>query len=298
MIEIVKLYQDEEFKNSDELLEDIVKKLRHKDCDLFELYNYIMPWLWGNDSIFSVKNKYASLRNAIEHSTIGKARKDKFLEVFKIHPNTYKYLLKVQNENMKNRINDSLEFSKDSYLENMQKVKNIIVNKDFDTIRVNRQKNDYLLANLSALYFAMATGRRPWEIFQTVEISKVGKTVYYKGLAKKRDNEEVEFIAFPLDEDYHFLKKCLENVRKYYSDKDMDNKKFNQGVQQTWNKFAKYILDDKKVSYSVIRSMYSEIAVETQNKDNLDKEIFRRLVLSHAETVMSATDYYRKTKAV
>lgn len=296
-MELSKLFNNE-YANSEELYSEITRKLRHKDCDVVEMYNYIMPWLWGNDSIFTVKNKYAELRDYIEKSTIAKKRKEQLLEVFKIHSNTYRYLLAVQNEKAKDRLNNALEFSEDSYFDNMKKVKSIIENKDFDTIRVNRQENDYLLANLSALFFAMATGRRPWEIFKTVEISKVGKIVYYKGLAKKRDDIELEFIAFPLEEDYHFLKKCLENVRKYYEGKDIDNKKFNQGIQQTWNKFAKYILGDEKVSYSVIRSMYSEIAVKNLNKDNLDKEIFRRLVLSHAETVMSATDYYRKTKLV
>lgn len=296
-MEIVKLYNGE-FENAEVFYEEITRRLKHKDCNIIEMYNYIMPWLWGNDSIFSVKNKYAELRKHIENSTIGKKRKEELLEAFKIHTNTYKYLLSIQNEKAKDRLNNTLEFSEDSYFDNMQKVKSIIENKDFDSIRNNRQGNDYLLANLSALYFAMATGRRPWEIFSTIEISKIGKTVYYKGLAKKRDNEEVEFIAFPLEEDYHFLKKCLENVRKYYTEKNLDNKQFNQGVQQTWNKFAKNILGDTNVSYSVIRSMYSEIAVKNLNKDNLDKEIFRRLVLSHAETVMSATDYYRKTKVV
>lgn len=180
----------------------------------------------------------------------------------------------------------------------MKYVKNLIENKDFETIRINRQEDDYLLANLSAVYFAMATGRRSFEIFKTLDIYKVGKTMFYRGIAKKRDDEEIDFAAYPLDEDYQFLKKCLENIRKYYKVDEFDNKRFNQTYQNAWNKFIKNLLKDENISYSLIRDMYANVAIKNLNKDNLDIEIFRKLVLSHQDTMMSATDYYRKTKIV
>jgi len=297
-LEIADIYSEDEILKSEDLLDEVVRKLRKKDCDLFEVYNYILPYLWGSESIFTIKNKYGDLKKAIENSSIAAGRKKKFIKAFSIHPNTHLYMNKVAEKNAENRLNNKEEFSVESYIENMKKVKSIIEKKDFDSIRVNRQENSYLLANLSALYFCLATGRRPFEIFKSLDLIKVGKTIFYKGLAKKRDSEEIDYKAFPLDDDYQFLKKCLENIRKYYQIDNFDNKKFNQGVQQTWNKFAKYILEDKNISYSKIRSMYSEVALKKLNVDNLDNEMFRKLVLAHTDIVMSASDYYRKTKAI
>lgn len=292
------LFADRQIETTDEIVEAIVKDLKHRDSDIIEVYNYYLPFFFNSQSPFTMKNKYDLIRKSISDSSIAKKRKEECLRVFKIHTNIYNYMNILQNEKAKERLNDKKEFSEDSYFDNMKYVKNLILDKDFDSIRVNRQEDDYLLANLSALYFALATGRRSFEIFKTIEISKIGKTVYYKGIAKKRDDEEIEFTAFPLDEDYHFLKKCLENVRKYYKVDEFDNKRFNQTYQNAWNKFIKSLLKDENISYSLIRDMYANVAIKNLNKDNLDIEIFRKLVLSHQDTMMSATDYYRKTKIV
>lgn len=292
------LFADRQIETTDEIIETIVKDLKHKDNDIIEVYNYYLPFFYNSQSPFTMKNKYDLVRKSINESSIAKKRKNEILEVFKIHTNIFNYMNVLQHEKAKERLNDKKEFSEDSYFENMKYVKNLIENKDFDTIRINRQEDDYLLANLSAVYFALATGRRSFEIFKTLDLYKVGKTMFYRGIAKKRDDEEIDFAAFTLDEDYQFLKKCLENVRKYYKVDEFDNKRFNQTYQNAWNKFIKNILKDENISYSLIRDMYANVAIKNLNKDNLDTEIFRKLVLSHQDTMMSATDYYRKTKLV
>lgn len=292
------LFSDKQIETTEEIIETIVKDLKHKDSDLIEVYNYYLPFFFNSQSPFTMKNKYDLVRKGISDSSIAKKRKEECLRVFKLHTNIYNYMNVLQHEKAKERLNDKKEFSEDSYFENMKYVKNLIENKDFETIRINRQEDDYLLANLSALYFAMVTGRRSFEIFKTLDLYKVGKTMYYKGIAKKRDDEEIDFAAFPLDDDYHFLKKCLENIRKYYKVDEFDNKRFNQTYQNAWNKFIKSLLKDENISYSLIRDMYANVAIKNLNKDNLDVEIFRKLVLSHQDTMMSATDYYRKTKLV
>lgn len=292
------LFADRQIETTDEIIEAIVKDLKHKDNDIIEVYNYYLPFFYNSQSPFTMKNKYDLVRKSINESSIAKKRKNEILEVFKIHTNIFNYMNILQHEKAKERLNDKKEFSEDSYFENMKYVKNLIENKDFETIRINRQEDDYLLANLSAVYFAMATGRRSFEIFKTLDIYKVGKTMFYRGIAKKRDDEEIDFAAYPLDEDYQFLKKCLENIRKYYKVDEFDNKRFNQTYQNAWNKFIKNLLKDENISYSLIRDMYANVAIKNLNKDNLDIEIFRKLVLSHQDTMMSATDYYRKTKIV
>lgn len=292
------LFADRQIETTEEIIETIVKDLKHKDSDLIEVYNYYLPFFFNSQSPFTMKNKYDLVRKEISDSSIAKKKKEECLKVFKLHTNIYNYMNVLQNEKAKERLNDKKEFSEDSYFENMKYVKKLIEDKAFDSIRINRQEDDYLLANLSAVYFAMATGRRSFEIFKTLDLYKVGKTMYYRGIAKKRDDEEIDFAAYPLDEDYQFLKKCLENVRKYYKVDEFDNKRFNQTYQNAWNKFIKSLLKDENISYSLIRDMYSNVAIKNLNKDNLDNEIFRKLVLSHQDTMMSATDYYRKTKLV
>ena len=293
----LKLYfSDKGLEKKDEIIESIVKDLKHKDTDISEAYSYYLPYFFNSNSPFTMKNKFDEVRKAISESSIAKKRKDECLKIFKIHSALFSYMNNLQNESAKERLNDKLEFSEATYLSNMEYVKNLILNKDFDSIRNNSQTDEYILANLSALYFALATGRRSFEIFKTVELYKVGKTMYFKGLAKKRDNEEIDFVAFALDDDYHFLKKCLENIRKYYDVESFDNKRFNSSYSESWNKFIRTVLNDKNISYSLIRDMYSNVAIKQLNKDNLDTEIFRKLVLSHQDTMMSATDYYRKTK--
>ena len=297
-INLKMLFADRGLEKQDEIFEAIIKDLKNKNTDIIECYSYFLPFFYSSNSPFTMKNKYDEFKKYLFDSSIAKSRKEDILKVFKVHTNTYNYMNNLQNEKAKNRLNDKKEFSEATYFDNMQYIKNLILNKDFESIRINRQEDDYLLANLSALYFALATGRRSFEIFKTIEISKIGKTMYYKGIAKKRDDEEIEFTAFPLDEDYHFLKKCLENVRKYYKVDEFDNKRFNQTYQNAWNKFCKTILKDENISYSTIRDMYANVAIKQLNKDGLDTEIFRKLVLSHQDTMMSATDYYRKTKLV
>lgn len=295
----LKLYfSDKGLEKKEEIIESIVKDLKHKDSDIHEVYSYYLPFFFNTNSPFTMKNKYEETRKAINESSIAKKKKEDILKVFKINSSLFNYMNLIQNENAKTRLNDKIEFSETTYLSNMEYVKNLILNKDYDSIRSGTQTDDYLLANLSALYFVLATGRRSYEIFRTVEISKIGKTMYYKGIAKKRDDEEIELVAYPLDEDYQFLKKCLENIRKYYKVDEFDNKRFNSAYSESWTKFARNVLKDEKISYSTIRDMYSNVAINQLNKNNLDTEIFRKLVLSHQDTMMSATDYYRKTKIV
>ena len=292
------LFSEKGVEKQNEILESIVKDLKRKDSDIIEVYNYYLPFFYNSNSPYTMKNKYDEVRKAITDSSIAKAKKSEILKVFRPAPNTYFYMNKLQDIAIIEKLNNKREFTLDSYLENMQYIKNLIINKDFEALKTNRQEDDYLLANLSALYFALATGRRSFEIFKTVELSKVGKTMYYKGLAKKRDNEEIELTAYPLDEDYQFLKKCLENIRKYYKTEDFDNKRFNSTYQDAWNRFCKKTLKDDKISYSTIRDMYSDVAIQTLNKDDIDEVKFRKIVLAHQDSMMSATDYYRKTKLV
>ena len=292
------LFAEKGVEKQEEIIEAMVKDLKYKDSDIIEIYSYYLPFFFNSNSPFTMKNKYDEVRKAINESSIAKKRKVEILKVFRPAPNTYFYMNKLQDINIVEKLNNKKEFTLDSYLENMQYVKKLIEDKDFDSIRINRQEDDYLLANLSAVYFALATGRRSFEIFKTIEISKIGKTVYYKGIAKKRDDEEIDLAAYPLDEDYHFLKKCLENVRKYYKVDEFDNKRFNQTYQNAWNKFVKNLLKDENISYSTIRDMYSDVAIKKLNSNNIDEEKFRKIVLSHQDTMMSTTDYYRKTKLV
>ena len=290
---LIKIYKVEKVED---IYSNILQDLKPTDSNEIEIYNKYLLFFWSTEtSLYTVRNKYTKIRELIKKSRFSKARKEKYLEVFKMNESLHTALNEKTIENTKDKLNDKVVFKIDTYFSKMQEIKHLITAKDFKNIRINRQTDEYLLANLSAVYLAMATGRRMWEIAKTLELSKKGKTVFYAGLIKKRDIEDM-YEAFVLDDDYHFLKKCLENVRKYYTLENYDNSRFNNNYQKVWNKFVKDILDDKKMSYSIIRDMYTDVAISKLNINGEDEELFRAKVLAHETTRLSASSHYKKTK--
>ena len=242
--------------------------------------------------------------NEIKKTRIRQEKKQDILKILTLNEKMFSFLNKGSNEDLKEKINNKKIFNKDHYLKEMGNIKNLILNKGKDFKKINRQEDDYILANLSASYIAMNTGRRSYEIFKTLDLIKNGKTTFYKGLTKKKDEEkkEAKYKAYILDDDYKTLKLALKYIRKYYSKtfETLDNKKFNQNYATNINKFLKnQVLNDfdEKINYSTIRDMYSNIAIELFKPEEMDEELFRNIVLSHEleNTTLGLSAHYRKS---
>lgn len=282
---------------NEEIYDLIMADIKKKELSEVEILNKYLLFFWNPDtSLHSVRNKYTNIRKYINESRIALKRKKDFLEVFSIPTNVLNLLNARNGENTMKRIENKVAFGADDYIEKMNATKEIIKSKDFSSVRVNRQTDDYVLANLSAIYIAMNTGRRTFEIFKTLEVSKLGKTTYYGGLIKKRgESEEEKFEAHLLDDDYKFLKSCVENIREYYKFEDIDNPKFNNNYQTNLNKFVSRYFGEK-LTYSKLRDMYVAVSKKLYLKDGEDENHFISKILNH-KAYVSTQDHYKKTKA-
>jgi deoxyxylulose-5-phosphate synthase len=226
--------------------------------------------------------------------------------MFTLDNTFFTYINQSSNENLKERINDKKEFSEKEYQNKIKQIKTIIKNKGAGFKTINRQSSDYVLANLSAIYIALVTGRRMYEIFKTLDIVKNGKTTFFIGLLKKDDEKKDDkYKAYLLDDDFKFIKLCLKTVRGYYEEvlKDFDNRRFNNSYRGSINKFLKQVMADDEtinnVTYATLRDMYTDIAIKKFKPDNMDDELFRNVVLSHEleDIKLGLSASYRKTKS-
>lgn len=69
------LFADRQIETTDEIIEAIVKDLKHKDNDIIEVYNYYLPFFYNSQSPFTMKNKYDLVRKSINESSIAKKKK-------------------------------------------------------------------------------------------------------------------------------------------------------------------------------------------------------------------------------
>jgi len=280
----------------------IISDLKNKELTMNYIYNRYLPFLWhrndneANISLYTVRNKYQKLRDLIKKTRLPRIRKDEALLTFSISKELTAYLNNNSDEKAKEKLNNKLIFSIENYKKELERFKNIMINKDFSSFKINNQTKDYLLAQVSAIYVLFNTGRRMFEIAKTLEVSKSGKTVYYHNLIKKRAENEEKYKAFLIDNDYKSLKKALQNIRKYYDFSDIDNQTFNNNYQKNFNNFLKKNSLFDNISYSKIRDMYTDVALQIYLKEGEDEAIKRSEILAHKPIKLSATDRYKKTK--
>ena len=283
-------------RNNDEIYDSILKDLKNKDSEPYQVLNKYLLYFWNTGTgLHTIRNKYTKIRKMISDSKFSAKRKKLYLDVFSI-PDVLLSVVNAQNDsNTLSRANNRVSFDLDSYVMKMEQLKALIHSNKFDEIRVNRQEDDYILANLSAIYIAMNSGRRSFEIFKTLSVVKFGKKIYYKGLSKKRIDDDDKFDAFLIDDDYDFMKKCIANVRKYYKFETIDNTKFNNNYQANMNKYLTNYFKEK-MTYSKLRDMFVAVNKKMYMKEDEDENRFIGKILNH-EMKVSTQDHYKKTKA-
>ncbi len=302
-----------------EIHENIIYDLKNNKTCISAIYNKYIPFLWqpSKSKITTVRNRYSKLRLTIEENPIlSIKRKKEALEVFKIDSNLTIYINNTSDSRAKEVINNKVEFSIKGYKEVLNYVKESILSNSFDRLRIvtirdkqtgkdklvsSGRKEDYILAQYSAVYLAYCTGRRPYEIAKTLKVSKYGTTTYFQNLAKKGDSNK-KFKAYFIDNDYQFIKKCVKIVKEWANLDNLSNTQFNDGKAKTLRTNMKIILSDFKewenIDYKTIRDLYSDVAINMYIREKEDEELLRLNVLAHEPRKLSATDRYRKTKGV
>lgn len=251
-----------------------------------------VPYFWLESSIYTVRNRYTSVRKLIKESDIKFI--DLALEIFKLGEAVGGSTVEAtkHRELEKKTVSfDIVTFKNDILL-----LRSKIENKAFNF--TNGQSQKQVLANLSIIYLAFVTGRRFFEIIKNLEVLKSeDNQIVFKGLAKKRDSESFS-KGFILD-DFEAVLKMINNVRAYYDDftKDMTAQQINASYSKTLNNFLKKELMQDDITFHTLRERYAEICEIEFNKGQIDKDVFRTYVLSH-DIDTSASEFYKKQKGV
>jgi len=153
-------------------------------------------------------------------------------------------------------------------------------------------------AYLFAIYLALATGRRITEILKTLEIVKKEDGWYYRGLTKKySDSFEIKAVA--LDNDFEFLAKLLQQIRKDIDTKNMTNAQVNSKFNHIFNRALKNITG-LKYTFHDLREIFAEMAYLKFGKKNgsdREKEDYISDILGHEinkDRIVSANHYMTK----
>jgi len=279
-----------------EIESNLIKELKRakESINYFEIHTKYLPFFWVDSSIYTTRDRYTNVRNLIKEIRLSKTKKALLLNsVFALDERFYE-VLNDESRKRESGKEDTKEFSVDSYFETIEKLKSAIINKDFKV--QNGQTEKSVIANLSMFYLAFVSGRRFYEIIKTLNIIKKGGKVYFDGLAKKRDDED-EKLGILLDDDYVFVRKSLKYVRSYYSDlvEELEAKQINSKYSKNITRALKRATN-QDISFHEIRERYTEVCEAKFNKGNIDKDIYRAIVLGHEIDTKSA-EFYKSTKA-
>lgn len=289
--------------SEEELMIETRKKLFHKDADVIEVYNFLLPFLYSAKSVYTLRNRYGNVRKEIANSNISESRKKEYLNIFKLDNIFYKYIDKMQDkarDEKRASINNKY-LSIDNYLSGLAKIKDMINNENNykyvfnELLKQNGRTTPLIRANISAIYVLLNSGRRTFEVFSTLEIDRTKidndaeKTIIYQHLAKKRNTGNYQ--AFLIDNDYDSMKKAIRNIRNYYNDKlqDIDSKKFNNSYSKNLNNFIKKFIKnydilniEENFTLKDTRDMYLEVALyKYKQVIPVAPEKLKKLILGH-----------------
>jgi len=112
---------------------------------------------------------------------------------------------------------------------------------------------------------AFVTGRRNVEILKTLEIIKRDGKYFYRGLAKKgEENIEIEAVAC---DDIEFIKKVLEQLRKDLDTKELTPRQVNSKFNMVFNRSLKRITGTNYTFHDT-REIYAELCYLKFGKKN------------------------------
>ncbi len=279
-----------------EIESELIKEIKKakESIAYYEIHSKYIPFFWMDSSIYTVRDRYTNVRNLIKEVRLSKAKKSLLLNSVFVLDEKFYEVLNNESKKREAKKEDTKEFSIENYFNTVEKLKSDILNKNFKVL--NGQTEKSVIANMSMFYLAFVSGRRFYEIIKTLNIIKKGGKVYFDGLAKKRDDED-EKQGLLLDEDYAFVRKALKYVRSYYGTlvEDLDSKQINAKYSKNVSRALKRAID-QDISFHEIREMYAEVCETKFNKGEIDKDIYKAIVLGHEIDTKSA-DFYKSTKA-
>lgn len=279
----------------EEFLKALIDEFKKADeVEYPTIYNKYIPYLWADRSVYTARNLYQSVLKELRATKMAKAKKEAIEKVFTLSTAFFTALNTISQNKEVERMNDKTEFSIDHHIAKMIDVKNSIIEKKIKGHGV--QSDEQATANAIAVYLAMATGRRTFEILQTLRLVKQKGEIYFAGLAKKGDDDETLYPAILLDDDFAFIKKSIEKMRKTLGTEELTAKQINQKYSVVLNRATAKLLGED-VTMHELRERYAEICVQKKRPSDMDEGLFRDFVLGH-DTKLKASDFYKSQKGV
>jgi len=161
--------------------------------------------------------------------------------------------------------------------------------------KTRQQTQERANAYVYATYLALVTGRRQIEIIKTLEIVKEGKEWFYKGIAKKNE-DDISLKAYSLDDDFEKLSELLEYIQNTLGTKDMTkaqaNSKFNNPFNNAFKRLTgtNFTFHDAREIFADIMYQQSDAVDGTWNTE----EDYKSKILGHSisKERLTATEYY------
>lgn len=264
------------------------------ESEYVAIYNRYIPYFWADRSAYTARNLYQSVLKELKATKMAKTKKEAIESIFTLSTGFFTALNTISQNKEIERMNDKTEFSIDHHIAQMIELKNSIVEKRIKGHGV--QSDEQATANAIAVYLAMATGRRTLEILQTLTIVKQKGEIYFSGLAKKGEDDESLYPAILLDDDFLFINKSMEKMRKILGTQELTPKQINQKYSVVLNRASAKLLGEN-VTMHELRERYAEICVQVKRPAEMDEGLFRDFVLGH-ETKLKASDFYKSQKGV
>ena len=297
---IGELYKTTKWNQLEEEFIKEAKKLRTTK----QVAEFSAKWsffLYYNTSDSSLKSRSLLMRKSLEKAGI---KEDSVAYTILSLPSGFYKLLnqKAQNkviEKLENKDSDNIDFVSET-----EKLLDYLVNK-INTISEKDIGNNTTLekqqAYLKLFVIALATGRRQVEILKSLTINKKGEMAIYRGLAKKKKNDEFEVTA-PILYNISIIKSYLKDVRKEFDTENMDNRKINQKYSGIINKaFEKYITSNENFEWlkgkgvHFLRAMYAETCYLKFGIDK-EKDVYMQKILGHEIIVPGVKNYQAKMR--
>ncbi len=238
--------------------------------DVLTTVTKYIPFCWmGGRKIKTVARYYTDMRNVIKD--VGDQYEDLALDLFSIPTDVYERIKKADTKKVLEKLDNQETFDEESIRSMIDRLRSQIelsmeLGEDAtaDDFKENglpiakQQTADRARAYLYSTYLAFVTGRRNAEILKTLELVKKNDGWYYKGINKK-GVEGQEIKAVSLEEDFDFLVKVLDQVRKDLDTTKMKNTEVNSKFNHIFNKAFKKITETTYTFHDA-REIFAELA--------------------------------------
>jgi len=254
----------------------------NKILELYREYSYAIFFLYSPSSI---RNNLVAFRNVIKNN--GGKYQSNALEAFTIE-NVYAPITKdsvehkqEQKEKIQKGENDTIDPS--VIEEKIQAFKQELDTKSYSVGR-NQEESQVRAYRIVAM-LGMATGRRFTELLKTLEISKRGKKITFKGLLKGND-KEIEGNIISLT--YKEVKKFLEELRAFAQTEEMSEQEVNAKYAKVFNNAMKRL---GVTNVKATRHNYSVAGAKLFHREGETVEDTITRILGHKENLTSALNY-------